>query len=229
MNNNKFLAAAAAPDPIRIAVIDDHPLFRDSLIDTLMTAGRFDIVGEGATAADALRIAKERAPNVLLLDLRLPGGGVEASARIVSVCPTVRIIILTASENAQDVISALQAGVQGYILKNCSGLELVETVRHIARGNSYVAPNLAARLLINRGKSVEAVTVDKSPHLTSREERIFAHVSRGMSNKEVARLLHCTERTVKHHMTNIMRKLNVRNRIEAVLKFASIGGRVRIQ
>lgn len=222
MNNSKFTAAAAAPDPIRIAVVDDHPLFRESLIDTLMDAGHFDIVGEGATAADAIRIAKQTVPNVMLLDLRLPGGGVEASARIVSVCPTVRIVMLTASENEQDVISALQAGAQGYVLKSSSGRELVETVRDIARGNSYVAPNLAARLLIDRGGRIEPVAADPFRDLTPYEKRVFALVSKGMSNKEVARQLDCTERNIKHHMTNIMRKLKVRNRVEAVLKFASM-------
>ena len=227
--NDRPIETPAAPISIRVAVIDDHPLFRESVIETLISAGRFEVVGEGATAADAVRVARELGPDVILLDLRLPGGGVQAAANIVGVCPTVRIIMLTASESEQDVISALRAGAQGYILKNSSGLELVETVRDIARGNSYVAPNLAARLLINQGKAIETGVVDNSRNLTTYEEKIFALVSRGMSNKEVARQFDCTERTIKHHMTNIMRKLNVRNRVEAVLKFIGMDGRARIQ
>lgn len=214
---------------IRIAVIDDHPLFRESVIETLMNAGSFEIVGEGATAAEAVRLAQEHTPDIMLLDLRLPGDGVQAAASIARACPSVRVIVLTVSESEQDVISALQAGAQGYILKNSGGLEVVETVRDIARGSSYVAPNLAARLLINRGKSIEAAVVDNSRNLTVNEEKIFALVSRGMSNKEVARQLNCTERTIKHHMTNIMRKLNVRNRVEAALKFAGAGNRSHVQ
>ena len=213
---------------IRIAVIDDHPLFRESVVETLASAGSFEIVGEGATAGDALRLAQDLVPDIVLLDLRLPGGGVQAATSIVSVCPTVRIIMLTASDSEQDVIAALRAGAQGYILKSSSGLELVQTVRDVARGNSYVAPNLAGRLLINRGKGIETMAVDPFRDLTSYEERIFALVSQGMSNKEVARQLDCSERTVKHHMTNIMRKLNVRNRVEAVLKFTSMDGRARV-
>jgi len=213
---------------IRIAVIDDHPLFRESVVETLASAGNFEIVGEGATAGDALRLAQDLVPDIVLLDLRLPGGGVQAATSIVSVCPTVRIIMLTASDSEQDVIAALRAGAQGYILKSSSGLELVQTVRDVARGNSYVAPNLAGRLLINRGKGIETMVVDPFRDLTSYEERIFALVSQGMSNKEVARQLDCSERTVKHHMTNIMRKLNVRNRVEAVLKFTSMDGRARV-
>ena len=213
---------------IRIAVIDDHPLFRESVVETLARAGSFEIVGEGATAGDALRLAEDLVPDVVLLDLRLPGGGVQAATSIVSVCPTVRIIMLTASDSEQDVIAALRAGAQGYILKNSSGLELVQTVRDVARGNSYVAPNLAGRLLINRGKGIETMVVDPFRDLTSYEEKIFTLVSQGMSNKEVARIVNCSERTVKHHMTKIMRKLNVRNRVEAVLKFTSTDGRARV-
>jgi DNA-binding NarL/FixJ family response regulator len=207
------------PNALRVAVIDDHPMFRESVVETLTSAGSFEIVGEGATADDALKLAQDLVPDVVLLDLRLPGGGVQAAAGIASVCPTVRVIMLTASDSEQDVIAALRSGAQGYILKSSSGLELVETVRDVARGNSYVAPNLAGRVLVNRGKQIEAVVVDPFRYLTSYEEKIFALVSKGMSNKEVARSLSCTERTVKHHMTNIMQKLNVRNRVEAALKF----------
>jgi len=179
-----------------------------------------EIVGEGATAADALKAAQDLLPDVILLDLNMPGGGVQAAADITHVCPNVRTIILTASENEQDVASALQAGMRGYILKGSSGPEVVETVRAIFRGEAYVAPSLGARLLIKIGNRIGRV-VDDNPHdLTSREKEIFALVSRGMSNKEVARSLKCTERTVKHHMTNIMQKLDVRNRVQAVLKFS---------
>jgi len=211
--------AAAAPNPIRIAVVDDHPMFRAGTIEALTWGDGIEIVGEGATAADALRIAKEQSPHVILLDLYLPGGGVEATASIVRNCPNVLIIMLTASESERDVTSALQAGARGYILKGSSGRDVLETVRAIVRGDSYVAPNLAARLLINKGRQIETI-VDDNPHrFTSREEEIFKLVSQGMSNKEVARRLNCTERTIKHHMTNIMQKLNVRNRVQAALKF----------
>jgi DNA-binding NarL/FixJ family response regulator len=155
----------------------------------------------------------------MLLDLHLPGGGLNAVASIARACPKVRIVALTASEDEQDVTSALEAGMRGYILKGSTGHEVVETVRAIFRGESYVAPNLAARLLIKAGKRIEAIVVDDQRDLSSREEEVFALVSQGRSNKEVARSLKCTERTVKHHMTNIMQKLNVRNRVEAVMKF----------
>jgi DNA-binding NarL/FixJ family response regulator len=218
--NIRPIGNTAQPDLIRIAVIDDHPMFREGTVRALTEADGIEVVGQGATATDAVAVARESNPDVMLLDLNLPGGGVNAAASIARACPKVRIVALTASEDEQDVTSALQAGVQGYILKGSSGHEVVETVRTIFRGDCYVAPHLAARLLINMGnKRIEVRVDDNRRELSSREGEIFALVSRGMSNKEVARRLKCTDRTVKHHMTNIMQKLNVRNRVQAALKF----------
>jgi len=210
-------AAGILREPIRMAVIDDHPLFRAGTIRVLTRAEGFKVVGEGATAADAVKIAHELIPDVILLDLNLPGGGVEAATSVARDCPDVRTIVLTVSENAQDVVAALAAGVRGYILKGSSGAELIETVHAVVRGNSYVAPTLAARILIKQ-RQIGAVATDNPHDLTFREAEIFALVSQGLSNKEVAKRLRCTDRTVKHHMTNIMQKLNVRNRVEAALK-----------
>ena len=212
-------ATGKALDSIRIAVVDDHPLFREGTVIVLTNANGIEVVGEGATATDAVAIAREHLPDVMLLDLHLPGGGIEAAADIARTCPNVRTIILTASEDEQHVTSALQAGARGYMLKGSTGHEVVEAVRAVVRGESYVAPGLAARLLVDRGNRIEVTADDDRRDLSSREEEIFALVAQGRSNKEVARSLKCTERTVKHHMTNIMQKLNVRNRVEAVLKF----------
>jgi DNA-binding NarL/FixJ family response regulator len=210
---------ATPPNAIRIAVIDDHPLFREGVARMLTSVEGIEVVGQGATAADALTVAQECVPDVMLLDVCMPGSGVEAAASIASACPSVRIVMLSASESEEDVAAALQAGARGYILKGSSGREVLQTLRAVAGGDSYVAPNLAARLLIKKGKEIEAA-IDRNPHeLTSREEEIFALVARGMSNKEIARIVKCTERTIKHHMTNIMQKLNVRNRVEVALKF----------
>jgi two-component system nitrate/nitrite response regulator NarL len=188
-------------------------------VQTLTCTEGIEVVGEGATAADALKVAEELRPDVMLLDISLPGGGVEAAASIARACPSVRAVMLTASESELDVASALQAGARGYILKGSSAAEVVETVRAIFKGESYVAPSLAARLLIQMGKRNEVVANKPVSDLTAREDEILALVSSGMTNKEIANRLRLTERTVKHHMTSIMRKSNVRNRVEAMLMF----------
>jgi two-component system, NarL family, nitrate/nitrite response regulator NarL len=207
------------PGAIRIAVIDDHPMFREGAVQIFDCMDDIEVVAEGATAADAVRVADEFRPDVMLLDISLPGGGLEAAASIGRAFPSVRAVMLTASENELDVASALQVGARGYILKGSSGAEVIETVRAIFNGESYVAPSLAARLLIQMGKRAEVVANKPGSDLTSREEEILSLVSRGMTNKEIANRLHLTERTVKHHMTSIMRKSKVRNRVEAMLMF----------
>src|SRR5215472_7889390 len=211
------------PDAIRIAVIDDHPMFREGAVQSLTCIDGIEVVAEGATAADALKVAEEFRPDVMLLDISLPGGGVEAAADIARECPGVRAVMLTASESELDVALALRAGARGYVLKGSSCAEVVETVRAIFRGESCVAPSLAARLLIQMGKRTELAASKPVNDLTTREEEILALVSNGMTNKEIANRLRLTERTVKHHMTSIMRKAKVRNRVEAMLMFRRKG------
>jgi two-component system, NarL family, nitrate/nitrite response regulator NarL len=210
------------PDAIRIAVIDDHPLFREGAVQIFASMDDIEVVAEGATAADALKVAEELRPDVMLLDIGLPGGGLEAAAIIARMFPSVRAVMLTASESERDVAAALKLGARGYILKGSSGAEVVETVRAIFSGASYVAPSLAARLPV--GISTHSEPAASRSDLTSREEAILSLVSRGMTNKEVANRLQLTERTVKHHMTSIMRKSKVRNRVEAVLMFRGMAG-----
>jgi len=212
------------PHAIRIAVIDDHPMFREGAVQIFACMDDIEVVAEGATAADALKVAEELRPDVMLLDISLPGDGLEAAASIARTAPGVRTVILTASESELDVASALQVGARGYILKGSSGAEVVETVRAIFNGQSYVAPSLAARPLIQMGERADAAA-DKPGHdLTHREEEILSLVSRGMTNKEITNRLGLTERTVKHHMTSIMRKSKVRNRVEAMLMFRRRAG-----
>lgn len=206
-------------DVIRVAVIDDHPLFRKGVVNFLNSAGEIEVVGEGATAADALRIAREQAPNVVLLDVRMPGGGIAAAADLIRAYPDIRVVMLTALDDERHAASALKVGVHGYILKGCSGREIAEAVRTIAQGECYVAPNLAARLLSKRSDGSDAISDRSSRSLTFREAEVFALVAQGMSNKEIARAFKTTERTIKRHMTHIMQKLNVRNRVEAAQKF----------
>ncbi|MEQ1653940.1 MAG: response regulator transcription factor [Hyphomicrobium sp.] len=204
---------------MRIAIVDDHPLFRDGVVLTLGTDATLELVGQGSTAEQAIQIAQDILPDVLLLDISLPGGGIEATREIARLCPYIKVIMLTASENEEHVSSALEAGARGYILKGIGAAELIRTVHAVHEGESYVSPQLAARLLTTmRPRAPAPVAADDPlPSLTRREEQILDAVANGKTNKEVAKQLNISEKTVKHYMTNIMHKLQVRNRVEAAL------------
>jgi two-component system, NarL family, nitrate/nitrite response regulator NarL len=213
------------PDAIRIAVIDDHPMFREGAMQIFADTDDMRVVAEGATAADAVKVAEELRPDIMLLDLGLPGGGLEAAAIIAGTFPSVRAVMLTASESAFDVAAARTVGARGYILKGSSGAEVVETVRAIFNGECYVAPSFAARLPVEMPMHYESCAPTCANDLSGREEAVLSLVSIGMTNKEIATRLRLTERSVKHHMTSIMRKSKVRNRVQAMLMFRR-GGRV---
>ncbi len=203
---------------LRIAVVDDHPLFREGVVHTLRGARALDVVGEGSTAEDAIRIAGKELPDILLLDLWIPGGGIEATRSITRVSPATKVVVLTISEREDDVTRALEAGAKGYILKGTSSSNLLETLLAISKGESYVMPALAARLLRHVTQQ-DLSRAPSLPELTTREAEILAEVARGLTNKEIARAMTLSEKTVKHHMTNIMQKLQVRNRVEAAMVF----------
>jgi two-component system, NarL family, nitrate/nitrite response regulator NarL len=203
-------------NPIRTAIVDDHPLFREGVAKLLARTPGIEIVADGSTAVDAVNIAQQFLPDVLLLDLKLPDDGVAAASKIAREHPGVRIVILTASDCDSDVAAMLQLGVHGYLLKGCTGQEIVRAVQRVYAGEFYVTPSLAARLLTEMSAPVQKGD-DGSEELSSREEIILAQVSKGLTNKEIARALNLREKTVKHYMTNIMQKLGVRNRLEAVL------------
>lgn len=209
--------------PYRVIVVDDHPLLRDAVRRTLGEDPAFTVVGQGGSADDALRLAEEHRPDLALLDLSMPGGGLGAIPRLIAAHPGLRVVVLTVSENDDDVLTALQEGAHGYVLKGVEAPVLCEIVKGIAAGESYVSPSLAARVLAAlRAPQRAANVADADPiaSLTRREEEILRLVAAGQSNKEVARRLDLQEKTVKHHMTRILQKLHVRNRTEAALLLA---------
>lgn len=203
------------PEKIRIIVIDDHPLFREGVSYTLQAQADFLVVAQGENLDDAVRLARECVPDVMLLDLNIPGGGINAVAAIAAAAPSVRVIMLTASTDEDDLAAAMRAGAKGYILKGVAARELVGIVRSVWAGQGYVAPALAAGLLSR--PATHQATIDPLAALTEREREVLDCVAAGLSNKEVGARLHLSEKTVKHYMTIIMEKLGVRNRVEAAL------------
>lgn len=203
-------------DPLQVAIVDDHPLFREGVAATLAVQPDVEVVGEGASADEAVRLAGNLLPDVMLLDVSMPGGGLEAARRIAAAFPVVKVVMLTVSEDEADVTAALRAGARAYVLKGVAARELVAILRSVAAGEVYVTPSLAAGLLHDLDRN-RAAGGDPLGELTEREHQILQRVAAGDSNKEIAALFGLSEKTVKHHMTNILQKLQVRNRVEAAI------------
>jgi DNA-binding NarL/FixJ family response regulator len=204
---------------IRVGVIDKHPLFRDGVIRALSSQADIDVVGQGASVWDAIEVAQKSQPDVIVLDsstMDLSMGAVES---ILQQHPTICILILAVTADEEHVYTALKRGVRGYLLKGTSGIELVQTVRVLNRGQSFISPHLAAKLLMRTspGNLNEAKSPGHLPHLTPREQQILSILAQGRSNKEIGNKLDLSEKTIKHHLTNILQKLRVRNRVEAAL------------
>lgn len=202
---------------IRIAIVDDHPLFREGVARSLGEIGGFEVVGEGASAEDAERLVAAMRPDIVLLDISMPGGGLTAAANIMAGNPGQKVVMLTVSEANADVAQALNAGARGYVLKGVGSKALAEILSNVAAGESYVSPTLSARLLSDLLLQPTTRKADPIQQLTGRETDILRLVAEGLSNKEVAARLSLQEKTVKHHMTRVLAKLNVRNRTEAAL------------
>lgn len=201
---------------IRIILADDHPIFRNGLVATLEESGMFEVVGTGATADEAVALAAQHRPDIALLDLNMPGNGIEA-ARSISLARSARsIAMLTVSESDVDVAAALEAGAMGYVLKGVSADDLRDILTRLAAGEAHVSPGLAAQVLrlMRRQNATPANPIDD---LTKREEDILRGVSKGLSNREIGEALNLQEKTVKHYMTTILSKLQARNRVEAAL------------
>lgn len=207
-------------DPISIVVADDHPLLRGGVVLSLQEHGGFCVVAEAGTADEAVLAVETHLPDIALLDISMPGSGLLAAADIARRFPAVQIVMLTVSEADDDLLAALKSGARGYVLKGVSSQHLTEVLISVAGGASYVSPALAARVLaVMQARSTRsALTASAFEDLTQREEAILRLLATGKSNKEIARDLELQEKTVKHYMTNILQKLQVRNRVEAALR-----------
>lgn len=228
-------------DKIRVLLVDDHTLFRSGIRSLLQSYACFEVVGEAGDGREGIRLAGQLLPDVVLLDNNMPGlSGREAARLLLEEAPETRVLMLTVSEDADDLIETLRAGACGYLLKNIQAETLVSAIKTAAQGESVVSPQMMGKLLsgvrgtsartgtpsgalapaqvpVARGAAVggtEAAEVDK---LSPREREILQFIARGQSNKEIARALELAESTVKIHVQNMLRKLNLSSRVQAAV------------
>ncbi len=202
--------------PIRILIVDDHTVVRDGLNALLSAESGMKVVGQAANGLDAVKLADETQPDVVLLDLVMPSmDGVQAAREIKKVYSAARILVLTSFAENHMVFSAIKAGASGYIMKDTSSDDLIQAIRDTYLGKAALGPDIARRLM---EELQENGTVDNRPNdLTEREVEILQHMALGRTNQEIADELYLSERTVRTHVTNILAKLGLSNRTQAVL------------
>jgi DNA-binding NarL/FixJ family response regulator len=204
------------PDRIRILIADDHPVVRDGLAAMLGTQPDFAVVGLAVDGREAVRQAIDLSPDVVLLDLEMPGlDGVQSLAQMRQLAPAVRAIVFTAFDTDERIVGAVQAGAQGYLLKGVPRDELFHAIRVVSQGGSLLQPVVASKLMRKIASPLPTARA-ASPPLTEREQEVLGWLARGRVNKEIAAGLGISERTVKFHVSSIFNKLGASNRTEAV-------------
>jgi DNA-binding NarL/FixJ family response regulator len=206
-------------DELRVLVVDDHDLFRTGIRNLLEEQG-VNVVGEASDGESAIRLAPNLAPDVIIMDLNMPGaGGVATTRRLSSLAPLSRVVVLTISADDDDVMNAVLAGACGYLLKDSSIQELIAGIRAAAAGESLISPQIAAKVLKrlrSQSKDVEAAEMIRA-ELSDRELEVLKLIANGKDNAQIARELYISPKTVKNHISNILMKLQIENRIQAAV------------
>jgi DNA-binding NarL/FixJ family response regulator len=210
----------ATADAIRVLIVDDHDLFRAGLRTLLDEQDEVVVVGEAAGGAEAVRIVGESAPDVVVMDLNMPGmTGVEATRQISAIAPLTRVVVLTISDQDGDVMDAIFAGACGYLLKDASIQELMQGIRAAAVGESLISPTIAAKVLRRVRSSSSQPDIERTirAELSEREIEVLKLIANGKDNAQIAGDLHISPKTVKNHISNILMKLQIDNRIQAAV------------
>jgi DNA-binding NarL/FixJ family response regulator len=212
-------------DAVRVLIADDHPLFREGMRGRLDRMGDIAVVGEASDGDEAVRLSRELEPHVVLMDIKMPGlNGIEATREILRANPRVGVLMLTMFEDDDSVFAAMRAGARGYLLKDSGGEGVVHAIRAVTSGEAVFGPGVAERII--GFFSVPRPAQRAFPELTEREEEILVLVARGKSNQEIASRLFVRVKTVRNHVSNILLKLQVADRAQAVIRArdAGIGG-----
>jgi len=210
-------------EPIRTLIVDDHALFRRGLEIVLVSEPDIEVVGEASDGTEAVEKAGESLPDVVLMDVRMPrSSGLEACRAIKETAPSAKIVILTMSDEEEDLFEAIRAGASGYLLKDIPLDEVAEAVRAVHGGQSLISPSMAGKLLtefatLAKREAEEPPQEIPAPKLTGREMQVLRLVARGMNNRDIAKELFISDNTVKNHVRNILEKLQIHSRMEAVM------------
>jgi DNA-binding NarL/FixJ family response regulator len=201
---------------VRVLVADDHRLMREGTAALFDADERLEVVGLASDGREALDLAERRRPDVVLLDLNMPGvGGLEACAALRERKPAPEVVMLTVSDEEPDLYAALRVGASGYLLKDMAPSELIEAVLAVARGEPRIAPQMASRMLAELGRGADVARRDPLESLSDREREVLALMADGLRNREIAERLVISEATVKTHVRHVLEKLRLRNRAEA--------------
>ncbi|MBB5959283.1 DNA-binding NarL/FixJ family response regulator [Saccharothrix tamanrassetensis] len=211
------------PPALRALVVDDHPLFRYGVAAALAAAPDLEVIGEASGGTTAVEMAAALHPDVVVMDLNMPDlGGVEATRRIVAHDPSVRVLVLTMFDDDDSVFAAMRAGALGYLLKAARPQQIVRAVRAVAEGEAIFSPGVAVRLLAYFGTAAKS-EVEAFPELTAREREVLRLMADGRGNAAIARVLVLSPKTVRNHVSNILRKLHVADRAQAVSRAKQAG------
>ncbi|HEV2237389.1 MAG TPA: response regulator transcription factor [Ktedonobacterales bacterium] len=211
-------------DRIRILIADDHPVFRFGLRALLSAEPATEVIGEATTGDDAISLAAELLPDVILMDLNMPGvNGIEATRRILSVIPHVAILIITMFEDDDSIFAAMRAGARGYLLKGAEGDETMRAIRAVSTGEAIFSPAIARRLMQYFGAAPRSAPPQVFPELTEREREVLGLIAQGLTNTAIAEQLVLSAKTVRNHVSNIFSKLQVASRAEAIIRARDAG------
>jgi DNA-binding NarL/FixJ family response regulator len=211
-------------ESIRILLADDHAILRHGLRAMLDSTAEFEVVGEATTGEEAVTHSAKLRPDVVLMDIQMPGlNGIEATRQVMESDPNVGVVVLTMFRDDDSVFAAMRAGARGYVLKDAGGEEVIKVVRAVANGEAYFGPEIAKRLMSFFSAPRPATPSEAFPELTAREHEVLDLIARGLSNTEISRRLFLSPKTVRNHISNIFTKLRVADRAEAIVRAREAG------
>jgi DNA-binding NarL/FixJ family response regulator len=211
-------------DSVRVLIADDHPLFREGMRGRLDRVADVAVVGEAASGDEAVELAHKLDPHVILMDIKMPGlNGIEATREIHQASPQIGVLVLTMFEDDDSVFAAMRAGAKGYLLKDSGGEGVVHAIRAVASGEAVFGPGVAERIIGFFSAPRTAAPQRAFPELTQREEEVLSLVAQGKSNQQIARQLFVSLKTVRNHVSNILLKLQVADRAQAVIRARDAG------